>query len=610
MSDYVQAPRVFDGLSQGDFEQLLRLLEGHTFGCGEIVLAEGDDPHEMYVVQSGTADVFVTDRDGAEHLVGRVQAGTTLGEMSLFTGQPSAATVRASSDLEVLVVTEVDLENIGATFPRIYRNLGAVLSERLARTNRRTLRKAAGRLTALHDHGAPPLLGYALACSIAWHTRASTLLVVVDDDPPEVLGILATATAGSDFRSEGGVAAARNGGRDDLGAELVVAPAAGAFGPETLTATLEDFCAGYEHVLIQVRGDAPPGLADARRLDLRGSEVRPALDGDLRSRTLALGGWTTAARRPNRGALVDVPALTTADESALRERLLPSSTAAGQALGSAARDLAGLRVGLALGVGSSKGYAHLGVLRALARAGVSLDCVAGTSIGSSMAVGHALGMQPEQLADLLDRFSAQAFRPRIPRRSLLSAAGLRKELRSLLGETRFEDTELPAAVTAADLASQREVVFTRGVIWPALLASMAIPGIYPPQIVSGRTLVDGGVVNPIPSNVAADLGSDTVIAVKLSGGQPSDREELTAVEGSGRTPSIVAVIMRSIEIMEGKIAADTAAAATILIAPAFSDEDSVPLRRFTQGRRYIELGEEAAEAALPRIKVALPWLRG
>ena len=434
-------------------------------------------------------------------------------------------------------------------------------------------------------------------------------MVVVDNDPPEALGTLATATAGSDFRSQGGATAARNR-RDNLGAELIVAPAAGAFGPETLVATLEDLCAGYEHVLLQVHGDVPQGLANARRLSLRGPESRPAFEDDLRSRTLALAGWTTAARRPNRGALVDVPGLTTTDESALRERLLPSSTAAGQALGSAARDLASLRVGLALGVGSSKGYAHVGVLRALARAGVSLDCVAGTSIGASMAMGHALGMQPEQLADLLDRFAKHAFRPRLPRRSLLSAAGLRSELRSLLGEARFEDTELPAAVTAADLATRREVVFTRGVIWPALLASMAIPGIYPPQIVCGLTLVDGGVVNPVPSDAAADLGSETVIAVKLSGGQAADREELTAVEGSGRTPSIIAVILRSIDIMQSKIAADTAAAATILIAPTFSDEDSVPLRRFTQGRRYIELGEEAAEAALPRIKAALPWLRG
>ena len=609
MSDDVQAPKVFEGLSQGDFEHLLRVLEGRTFGSGEIVLAEGDDPHEMYVVQSGTADVFVTDRDGSEHLVGRVQAGTTLGEMSLFTEQPAAATVRASSDLEVLVLTENDLENIGATFPRIYRNLGAVLSERLARTNRRTLRKAAGRLTALHDHGAPPLLGYALACSIAWHTRASTLLVVVDDDPPEVLGTLATAKAGPDFRSLGRAAATRDG-RDDLGAELIVAPAVGAFGPETLPATLEDLCASYEHVLLQVRGDAPQGLADARSLYLRGPEARPAFDGDLRSRTLALCGWTTAARRPNRGALVDIAPLTTADESALRDRLLSSSTAAGRALGSAARDLAGLRVGVALGVGSSKGYAHVGVLRALERAGVSIDCVAGTSIGAAVAIGYALGNSPDRVADLVDRFGERAFRLRMPRRSLLSAAGLRNEARSYLGEARFEDTELPAALTAADLAAGREVVLTRGLIWPALLASMAIPGIYPPQLVCGLTLVDGGVVNPVPSNVAADLGSDTVIAVKLRGGATAEREELEVVEGYGRTPSILAVILRSIEIMQSKIAADTAAAATIVIAPTFPDDDSIPLRRFTEGRRYIELGEEAAEAALPRIKAALPWLRG
>src|SRR2546421_2151584 len=129
-SEFLPTLRVFDGLSQADVEQLFKRLACRTFGRGDVVVAEGDDLQEMYVVQTGNADVFVTDRDGTEHLVGRVGMGTTLGEMSLFTGQPAAATVRASSDLHVLVMTQDDLERIVTVFPRIYRNLAAMLSDR------------------------------------------------------------------------------------------------------------------------------------------------------------------------------------------------------------------------------------------------------------------------------------------------------------------------------------------------------------------------------------------------------------------------------------------------------------------------------------------------
>src|SRR5205807_8854955 len=111
--------------------------------------------------------------------------------VSLFSGQPAAGTVRATQELVVAVLTERDLERTAAVFPQIYRNLGAILSERLARTNRLSVRHAPGRVVVLDDAAASHPVGYALACSVAWHTRRPALLAVVGEALPEPLAELA-----------------------------------------------------------------------------------------------------------------------------------------------------------------------------------------------------------------------------------------------------------------------------------------------------------------------------------------------------------------------------------------------------------------------------------
>jgi NTE family protein len=154
------------------------------------------------------------------------------------------------------------------------------------------------------------------------------------------------------------------------------------------------------------------------------------------------------------------------------------------------------------------------------------------------------------------------------------------------------------------------VVFRQGLLWSAVIASMAIPGVFPAQRIGEHTLVDGGVFHPVPTNVVADMGADLVVGVRLSQATES-RVEATAVEPMGKSPSIFYTIMRSIEMMQARISATTASAATILIAPIDTDVELEPvgLRRWTAARQYIPLGEAAAEEALPRLAAALPWMR-
>jgi NTE family protein len=138
---------------------------------------------------------------------------------------------------------------------------------------------------------------------------------------------------------------------------------------------------------------------------------------------------------------------------------------------------------------------------------------------------------------------------------------------------------------------------------------MAIPGLYPPQQIGAHTLVDGGVVNPVPSNVTAVMGADIVIAVKLARRSGPLAVENEAQQATNRSQSVLQTLLRSFEMMQSKIITEAAAKATILIEPVFGTSSNYGLRSFMEGRSYIELGEAAALAALPRIAAALPWLR-
>jgi NTE family protein len=191
---------------------------------------------------------------------------------------------------------------------------------------------------------------------------------------------------------------------------------------------------------------------------------------------------------------------------------------------------------------------------------------------------------------------------------VLSSTGLRASLQAVGRDKRIEDLQTPLAVLAADITSGREVVFRRGILWQAVLASMALPGVYPPQCIGPYTLVDGGVLNPVPSNVAAEMGADTVIAIRLAAPAGPAKEYPEAREASGRVPSLLHTITRSIDMMQSKISSDSATAATIPIEVSFEDVVRAGLRHWSEGRRYIPLGDAAAEAALPRITAALPWV--
>ena len=603
----VQQRSIFEGIPPEELRRVLTRVERRSFPSGSIVLAEGDSPHEAYVVESGAADVFVADSAGEQHRIGYVTPGGTLGEMSMLTGEPAAGTVRATTDLDVYAIGELEFDRLASEFPVIYRNLGAILSERLDRSNRLGLSDPTQHVTILRDWGAPPLLGYVIAASIAWHLRAPVLLLVLDETPPGELRELARSARRPRLRTPRGERELERPEGIPARADVLLMTTMLDFVAATLSARMEDFHPAYEHVLVQVRSDDPALTLATRTVHLAGASGPAPAD---KAATVVRAWAPDGGRLGPHGGAIRIPTLDTAAEEALRGGALPTTSSAGAALGWVARDLCGLKVGLALGGGSTKGYAHIGVMRTLLGAGMPVDYIAGTSIGAAMAAIYALGLDFDQAIDVLDDLGPRAFRPRPSTRSLLSMWSLTKGVRALSGDARIEDLRVPLAITAADVSTGQEVIFRHGLLWPSVIASMAIPGIFPAQRIGKRTLVDGGVFNPVPTNAVADMGADLVVGVRLS--QASEfRVDATAVEPTGKGPSIIFNIMRSIEMMQARISATTASAATILIAPIDTDGvQPVGLRRWKEARQYVPLGDAAAKEALPRLAAALPWMRG
>jgi len=177
------------------------------------------------------------------------------------------------------------------------------------------------------------------------------------------------------------------------------------------------------------------------------------------------------------------------------------------------------RVGVALGSGAARGWAHVGVIRALEEAGHEVGWVAGCSMGAVVATAFAMDR-----LDVLEEF-ARGLTPRrvlsyldlvMPVRGLLDGDRVTELFRDLIGDRDLKDARLPLCVVATDLATGHEVRLCEGPAAEALRASIAVPGIFAPVVQDGRYLADGGLVNPVPVDVVRDLGAGTVVAVDLN----------------------------------------------------------------------------------------------
>jgi len=257
-----------------------------------------------------------------------------------------------------------------------------------------------------------------------------------------------------------------------------------------------------------------------------------------------------------------------------------------------------MKIGLALGGGGAKGFAHLGVMEVLTEAGIEFDVVAGTSIGALIGAVYVSGN-----LDKLERFATNIgitdipflLGPTWPKGGLFSGKYIEKLFDEFIHLENIEDLKKPFAAVCVDLNKAEVVTFTNGNLKRAIRASSSIPGLFKPVIIEDQLLVDGGVLESVPVRAARSLGADFVVAIDLL----SDLSDSSSFK-KGKNPSIVEVVQRSSILAQRKITEYKFKEnpPDIIIRPPLSD---VKVLDFHNGKSVIEIGRETAQKMIAEI---------
>lgn len=280
-----------------------------------------------------------------------------------------------------------------------------------------------------------------------------------------------------------------------------------------------------------------------------------------------------------------------------------------------------MNITLALGGGGAKGNSHIGVIRHLQKEGFEIQAVSGTSFGGIVAVFFALGYSPDEIEEMfaaLDQTELYGHNES-EGPSLLGLGGATKWLKETIGERTFDDLKLPCVLTAADLKSGREILLSNGPLVDALLATIAIPGIFPAKRIGDFELVDGGALDPVPVAPVRSLKPELpVVAVVLSTpmGEPAQTWNIPLPEYVPRTiidrisklryTQALDVFLRSLDVVtravtEYRLEVDKP---EVIIRPPVTDID---ILETVDVHAVAKIGEEAVEAALPELKKLFTW---
>ena len=498
---------------------LRRLLsEANWFGLpgGMLLKRDGENARALFLVVTGTLGVFVEDEKGAKRLVAQVGPGETVGEMSLISGEEAhSAQLVALRDTEILRISPDGFNSLIARHPLVMMNLMRVLVKRLQETTQHPTDMARPKTFAmvpLQDGlGNEPIARRIAAVLTDMGSRAAVLDANSADQSAEWFNA---------FEAAHDVVFYRGDAPDSAWTQLCLRQA--------------------DRILLLAEANRPLPL---RPLDLPAFKER------------ATGLPELLLLHPT-GRSEGLP-----EHFALRSGLFESHhhVRAGNTedIRRLARFISGRAIGLVLAGGGARGFAHIGVIKALMENNVPFDHLGGTSMGAIIAAGVALEWSLDELsARMRDAFvSANPLDDyTIPLIALVRGKKVSNLLREHFGDVRIEEMPRPFFCVSSDLTSGRIHVHRAGPLWRALRASVALPGILPPVTHHGHLLVDGGVMNNLPVDVMAQRASGPIIAsdvtgeldIRVTDERYGERAWWSLVWQRMRgTPSIVSILMRS-----------------------------------------------------------------
>ena len=494
----------------GDGAMKRLLAEANWFGLpgGTLLKRDGENDSALFLVVTGGLGVFIAGR-----LVAQIPPGETVGEMSLLSGDGHSAQLMALRDSELLRISPEGFESLVAHHPRVMLNMMRVLVRRLHDTSRNpkdALRPKTFAIVPLQEGlGQEPIA----------HQLASVLV--------------------------------------EMGAKAAMLDSAAG---EQTAEWFDSFEAAHDVVFY--RGDAPGTawtklcLRQADRIFFLARAGRPLPVHPLPAAKERVSGLPILLLLHSGGGRGEPtePFELKSGQFDSHHRIRDGSTADLRRL---ARFIAGRAVGLVLGGGGARGFAHIGVVKALGEAGVPFDFLGGVSMGAIIAAGLSSEWSIEELTERL-REAFVTSNPlsdfTLPLIALVRGKRVSALLRENFGEMRLEELPKPFFCVSSDLTSGRIHVHRGGLLWRALRASVALPGILPPVVHHGHLLVDGGVMNNLPVDVmrernagplvASDMTSEMDMSVRDS--RTSERPVWSLLWQRMRgTPSILSILMRA-----------------------------------------------------------------
>lgn len=481
---------IFQGLDAALLGEIRDEIRWFALPGGTTLFESGDEPDALYLVVSGTLGAYSLSAEGHRRLVGTIAAGETVGEMALISGKPRNATVIALRDTELGGLSRTAFDKLMLSHPQGLRRVAELMAQRLDASQR----QVRGRRTVPRTFAVVPHDKHAHATTFA--AQLATHL--------ERLGHteLVWSQRGADHTSQWFHTVERT----------------------------NDF-------VVYI---CDPGPTSWTKLCLRQADVVLLLAQADCTATDWHAMSQSQGAMPQRTELVlvhkdrVVPGASTAWLD-LRPGIVHHHIRNSADIGRLARLLTGRGLGIVLSGGGARGFAHIGVLRAIREAGITVDAVGGTSIGAIIAAGCALEWSIEEITA---RVHTSFVRTNplndytLPLVSLVSGRKVSRLLRREFADLRIEDMPLPFFCVSSNLSTGQLAVHRRGELWRWLRASVAIPGVLPPVVQHGEIFVDGATINNLPVDVMREAGLGQVIGVDVG----SDRAFTTDVADSDVPP--------------------------------------------------------------------------
>jgi predicted acylesterase/phospholipase RssA/CRP-like cAMP-binding protein len=550
---------LFAALEEAELEAVVERMRPRDFAEGEELCRAGEPSDRAWIITGGLVHWLAPTPEGGGEFVLRMRKGEVIAAQDALIGAPRSATVVAATPTTAMEIDAEELIDVARRFPQILLNVIQTQRERMIRASVRRAAKQRGEEVAL-------LAGPALKDVLAWLAAAARSAtpqpVTVLDRRLSVAGALTAS--------------------DELLAENATVLILGELDAKTLGVMLDEI-----DRVVAFAGTA----AEVKLLrDLAGS-------GEGSLEIVLVGGEADRAHRswPRDAKRLVVRTCARADGFPL----------ANSDLAWLARHVTRTKLGLALGAGGAKGYAHVGALGVLEDAGYTVDFIGGSSIGGFVSTQIALGYNAGEInerfrdafdADLVSALFSGPFGGGAAGREALTGM-----LKRVTEERWFSDSLIPLMIMAVDLNDRAPYPQREGSLWEALLAALSVAGVFPPQERDGHRLVDGLALVPVPTASVLEDGADVVVSVNLMSAETLERwpDGPEPEEAPAKKKGMLDTILEVMDLSQLDTSIRHAALADVVITPRFGPAD---WRDFDMADLFLAAGRTAALEQLPALE--------